>query len=85
MNCRLCRRGLVTNKLSPAQTGRPSQEAWGWELPATCGRDSDYLCMSGNADHLGNEEGEWRIIVKKRRSLWERLTGKATITADDRF
>jgi hypothetical protein len=39
--------------------------------------------MSGNADNPGNDEGEWRIIVEKRRSIWERLTGEGKILADD--
>jgi len=65
------------------ETTSPYQEDWGWELPATCGRDSYYLCMSGNADNSGNDEGEWRIIVEKRRSIWARLTARGKITADD--
>jgi hypothetical protein len=65
------------------ETAPPYQEDWGWELPAKTGRDSYYLCMSGNADNSGNDEGEWRIIFEKRRSIWERLTGRGKIAADD--
>lgn len=65
------------------ETAPPHQEDWGWELPARTGTDSYYLCMSGNADNPGNDEGEWRIIVEKRRSIWERLTGEGKILADD--
>jgi len=65
------------------ETAKPYQEDWGWELPATCGAGSYYLCMSGNADNSGSNEGEWRIIVEKRRSIWERLTGRGKIAADD--
>ena len=61
----------------------PYQEDWGWELPASLGTDSYYLCMSGNADFEGNDAGEWRIIVEKRRSIWERLMGKGKITSAD--
>jgi hypothetical protein len=39
--------------------------------------------MSGNADVSGNDEGEWGIIVEKRRSMWERLTGKGKIANED--
>ena len=39
--------------------------------------------MSGNADNSGSDDGEWRIIAEKRRSIWERLTGKGKIAADD--
>jgi len=67
------------------QTAKPYQEDWGWELPATCGNDAYYLCMSGNADNSGapKDEGEWNIIVEKRRSFWQRLTGKGRIVTDD--
>jgi hypothetical protein len=73
------------DRLTPkgVQTSTPYQEDWGWELPVKLGADSYYLCMSGNADRPGNNEGEWRIIVQKRRSIWERLTGRGKITVDD--
>jgi hypothetical protein len=64
-------------------TVAPYQEDWGWELPATYGRDSYYLCISGNADTARNDEGEWGIIVERRRSIWERLRGTGKIADDD--
>jgi hypothetical protein len=51
------------------ETAKPYQEDWGWELPAQYGPHSYYLCMSGNADDPGNDEGEWHIIVEKRQSI----------------
>jgi hypothetical protein len=73
---------LGTEEVVTAQT---YQEDWGWEVPVTHVGDSYYLCMSGNADHpdANSDEGEWRIIVEKRRSLWKRLTGKGKIAPDD--
>jgi len=65
------------------QTAPHYQEDWGWELPAKTGTHSYYLCMSGNADDPGNDQGEWRIIVEKRRSTWERLTNEGKIVAHD--
>ena len=67
------------------ETSQPYQEDWGWELPVTHGIDSYYLCMSGNADNarIHDDEGEWHVIVEKRRSVWQRLTGKGRITPDD--
>ena len=63
----------------------PYQEDWGWELPVNSRGRKYYLCVSGNAD--GNsahrDEGEWRVIVEKRRSIRERFTGKGKITLDD--
>lgn len=51
----------------------------------THGSDAYYLCMSGNPSDSGTnkDDGEWRIIVQKRQSIWQRLTGKGKITADD--
>src|ERR1700737_2947979 len=42
------------------ETAKPYQEDWGWELPATCGKDGYYLCMSGNSDNSGapKDDGE---------------------------
>ena len=64
---------------------QPYQEDWGWELPVSHGSNSYYLAMSGNADDSGanGDEGEWRIIVERRRSIWQRLTAKEKIAADD--
>ncbi len=61
------------------------QEDWGWELPVRHGKDYYYLCMSGNRGDSGvdNDEGEWRIIVEKRRSIWQRVTGKGKIAEND--
>jgi len=55
----------------------PYQEDWRWELPAMHGSDSYYLCMSGNSDESSNnrDEGEWRLIIEKRRSIGQRLRG----------
>jgi hypothetical protein len=59
----------------------PYQEDWGWELPARHGSDSYYLCMSGNSDESSKnkDEGEWRIIIEKRRSIGQRLRGTGKI------
>jgi hypothetical protein len=61
------------------------QEDWGWELQANRGLDSYYLCVSGNADgsNTNKDEGEWGIIVEKKRSLWQRLSGKGRIARND--
>jgi hypothetical protein len=61
------------------------QEDWGWELPVAYGDDSYYLCIGGNSDELrGNpDEGEWGIIVEKKRSIKQRLTGKGKIAVTD--
>ena len=64
---------------------QPYQEDWGWELPVKHGADFYYLCMSGNSDgsSTNEDEGEWRIIVEKKRSFWKRLTGEGRIVPND--
>lgn len=61
------------------------QEDWGWELPVRRCEQVYYLCMSGNADDsaANPDTGEWRIIIEKKRSLWQRLTGDGKIAGDD--
>lgn len=51
------------------------------------GSDSYFLCMSGNSDGSSThaDEGEWGIIVEKRRSLWERISGTGKIAIDDKM
>lgn len=65
--------------------GSPGQEDWGWYLRAKRGERAYFLAMSGNADHEDSptNRGQWRIIVDKRRSSWERLSGAAKIDDDD--
>jgi hypothetical protein len=63
----------------------PYQEDWGWELPVRRGAQGYYLCMSGNTDEsaANPDKGEWRIIIEKKRSLRQRLTGDGKITRND--
>jgi hypothetical protein len=67
------------------ETREPYQEDWGWELPTTQGGNSYYLCMSGNSDEssTNKDEGEWGIIVEKKRSIGQRLRGLGKIAAED--
>jgi hypothetical protein len=65
------------------KSSAPSQEDWGWYLNVNYFQDSYFLGMSGNADQQGGDKGEWRIIVKKKRSLWQWLSGKGKILEDD--
>ncbi len=69
------------------QVRLPYQEDWRWELPAIVGSNSYYLCMSGNADgsEETEDEGEWNIIIEKKRSIGQRLSGKGKISANDKI
>ena len=67
------------------ETREPYQEDWGWELPARLPKGSYFLCISGNSEgsHTDIDDGEWGIIVEKKRSVGQVLTGNGKITADD--
>jgi len=67
------------------EVGPPGQEDWGWYLQATYDGDSYFLGMSGNAEENSTnvDDGEWRIIVKKNLSIWQRLRGMGKIATDD--
>ena len=51
------------------------------------GSDSYYLCMSGNSDEssANKDEGEWGIIVEKKRSIGQRLRGLGKIADNDKM
>jgi hypothetical protein len=69
------------------ESREPYQEDWGWELPAKLPSGSYFLCMSGYAEESSadKDEGEWRIIIEKKRSIAQLLTGKGKITSDDQM
>jgi len=63
------------------------QEDWGWELRVTYGDGTYFLCMGGNSDEstVNPDDGEWRIIVEKKRSIGQRLAGAGKIAAEDQL
>jgi hypothetical protein len=62
----------------------PEQEDWGWYIEATYQGGGYFVGVGGNADEAGGNQGEWRIMVEKRCSTWERLAGKSDMSeADD--
>lgn len=67
--------------------GEPCQEDWGWALGAAHAGERYVLGVGGvpaeDAASRGPDRGEWRIIVERRRSLRDRLTGRGHMTADD--
>ena len=74
---RLAERGLEADP--------PGQEDWGWYLGLSHHGGGYLLGVSGTADESSAHEndGEWRIIIDKSRSLGERLRGAGKITPDD--
>ena len=56
----------------------PDQEDWGWYIEVSYEGGSYFIGVGGNADEAGgdSDRGEWRIMVEKHRSLWDRLRGQ---------
>src|SRR5262249_56092808 len=74
---RLAERGI--------QADPPGQEDWGWYLGLSHAGGRYLLGVSGTADESSANEndGGWRIIIDKSRSLGERLRGAGKIAPDD--
>jgi hypothetical protein len=68
------------------EAGQPYQEDWGWEFRATTSTGSIYYFgMGGIPDETcpGENSGEWRVFIEKKRSLWQLLTGSGKISVHD--
>jgi len=62
--------------------GDPYQEDWGWEMPARQGSQHYFVGVGGYLREGGasKNDGEWRIMVEKKRSMWDKLRGRNAIT-----
>jgi hypothetical protein len=67
------------------EVGPSGQEDWGWYLRVKYDGNGYFLGMSGKVEEnpTNVNDGEWRIIVKKNLSIWQRMSGKGRITAED--
>src|SRR5262245_30876763 len=65
----------------------PGQEDWGWYFDAEFGGASYFVGVGGNSDGDSShpDRGEWRLIVEKHRTLWEKLTGGNKLEEHDAF
>ena len=63
----------------------PGQEDWGWYLFVTRSTDRYFLGVGGYRKEgtIGPNVGQWRIMVVKKRSFWDKLRGKNKISATD--
>jgi hypothetical protein len=63
----------------------PDQEDWGWYIEAKHEGRSYFVGVGGNADESSTDsnQGEWRIMVEKHRSIWEKLTRKNEMSEAD--
>jgi hypothetical protein len=66
-------------------TWAPGQEDWGWYLFAERGSERYFLGVGGYRKEgaLNENDAEWRIMVRRRRTIWDRLRGRNQITDTD--
>jgi hypothetical protein len=67
------------------ETDEPYQEDWGWEFAARLATNQYYIGVGGLSDEdpADPNRGEFRIMISKQRTLWERLSGKNKIRPDE--
>jgi len=67
------------------EMSEPDQEDWGWYISGTFKGNDYFVGIGGNADEASDEknQGEWRIMVEKRRSVWQKLSGKNEMSESD--
>jgi hypothetical protein len=63
----------------------PGQEDWGWYLQVGHGENSYFLGFGGYLQENATAEntGEWRIMIEKHRSVWDRLCNKNKMHEDE--
>jgi hypothetical protein len=66
-------------------TIEPGQEDWGWYIESKLGGNSYFIGIGGAVEESAPHPnlGEWRIMIEKHRSLWEKLSGKNKISLND--
>ena len=65
----------------------PDQEDWGWYFDAQTKDAAYFVGVGGNIDDEAGSGnfGEWRFIVQKHRTLWEKLSGANLLDEHDEF
>lgn len=65
----------------------PAQEDWGWYFLAEMDGEQYFLGIGGNSHENPNDPdyGEWRIMIEKPQSLWQKLTRKNDVVGSKRF
>jgi hypothetical protein len=65
----------------------PGQEDWGWYFDAHSDGAAYFVGVGGNSDNeiARSNRGEWRLMIQKHRTLWEKLSGASRLTDHDSF
>ncbi|WP_444941520.1 hypothetical protein ACJJI3_03535 [Microbulbifer sp. ZKSA004] len=59
------------------------QEDWGWEMSCSFQGNNYYVGFGGLPSEEGQNNGEWRVIVTKSRSIIQMLSGKNKLLANE--
>lgn len=65
-------------------TTDPGQEDWGWYIETTVGGNTYFVGIGTTGecdDHPGR--AEWRLMVERHRSLWDKLRGRNRTANDE--
>jgi hypothetical protein len=65
----------------------PGQEDWGWYSSASVNGALYFIGVSGHSreDAGAPDLGEWRIMVERKRSFWDKISGKNRMAEPDPF
>ena len=59
------------------------QEDWGWEINCALENQEYYIGVGGISESEGSNQGEWRIMFTKKRSILESILGKNKLSSND--
>ena len=65
----------------------PGQEDWGWYFDVYFGKSRYFVGVGGAPDEDVplNNQGQWRLMVEKHRTLRQKLSGANKLRDDDAF
>jgi hypothetical protein len=65
----------------------PDQEDWGWYFDAQFEGASYFVGVGGYGDEVTSDpnRGQWRLMVEKHRTLWQKLSGANQLENHDAF
>ena len=65
----------------------PDQEDWGWYFDADFEGVTYFVGVGGNSDDdpVDPNRGQWRLMVQKHRTLWQKLSGANRLDEHDPF
>ncbi|WP_445362224.1 hypothetical protein ACJJIQ_10060 [Microbulbifer sp. ANSA003] len=59
------------------------QEDWGWEISCSFKGNKYFIGLGGTPETEGKNNGEWRVMVTKPRSIVQVLTGKNKLSDEE--